>query len=210
MKYSTVLFDFDGTIADSFSMGLSIYNELASLHGFRVVTEQDVPALRDLSLSALLTELEIPKLKLPFLVSKGTKLLRKSIDLVLPFEGISQVLETIQPQAENLAVLTSNRVENVNTFLSKHNLDSKIDFVESCSKLTGKAKFIRSICQNVGCLPEELIYIGDEERDIKAAHKAGCDIIAVNWGFNSPLALQAENPTYIANQPQDILSILNL
>lgn len=210
MRYNTVLFDFDGTLADSFSVGLNIYNELASLHGFKVVAEDEVPHFKGLSLPNLLSELKVPKLKLPFLVSKGTKILRSSIDQILPFEGISQVLQTIRPNVENLGVLTSNRVENVESFLSKHDLHDQIDFIESCSKLTGKAKFIRSICKDVGCLPEELVYIGDEERDIKAAHKAGCDIVAVNWGFNSPEALEAERPTYTAKQPSDILKFLGL
>ena len=210
MKYNTVLFDFDGTIADSFSSGLEVYNKLAKEHDLRVVQQEEVSTLRDLPLAELLSALKVPKLKLPYLVAKGTRLLRKNIASINTFEGISEVIRQIRPQVENLAILTSNRIENVKDFLLRHQLDAEFDFIESCNKLTGKAKFIRSICENVGCLPEELVYIGDEERDIKAAHQAGCEIIAVLWGFNSYKALHAENPTHLASEPDEILRLLGL
>ncbi|MGZ5882650.1 MAG: HAD hydrolase-like protein, partial [Xanthobacteraceae bacterium] len=46
MKYKLVIFDFDGTLADSASWFLGILNDLARRHGFRSVTEAEIEMLR--------------------------------------------------------------------------------------------------------------------------------------------------------------------
>ena len=53
---------------------------------------------------------------------------------------------------------------------------------------------------------KDLIYIGDEDSDIKAAKKAGIDSIAVVWGMKNKELLRNKKPTFIAEKPEDILS----
>ena len=55
----------------------------------------------------------------------------------------------------------------------------------------------------------EVIYIGDERRDIKASHKADIPIIAVTWGYNNKKMLAENNPDYLVSQPKEIISIVN-
>ncbi|MEY4243328.1 MAG: hypothetical protein RLZZ245_913, partial [Verrucomicrobiota bacterium] len=56
--------------------------------------------------------------------------------------------------------------------------------------------------------PEQMLYIGDELRDVKAAQKAGIPIAAVTWGFNSRESLAASEPDYLFDQPTDFLRLL--
>jgi phosphoglycolate phosphatase len=53
------------------------------------------------------------------------------------------------------------------------------------------------------------IYVGDETRDIEAAHRAKLPIVSVTWGFNSKKILVKYKPDFLANQPNDLLKILN-
>ena len=56
--------------------------------------------------------------------------------------------------------------------------------------------------------PQEIIYVGDEVRDIQACKKIGVKIIAVSWGYNSKEILDREKPDYLVNKPIEIPKIL--
>jgi phosphoglycolate phosphatase-like HAD superfamily hydrolase len=52
-----------------------------------------------------------------------------------------------------------------------------------------------------------MIYIGDETRDIEACKKINVPIIAVSWGFNSHKSLASHSPTYLINNPKELVEI---
>jgi phosphoglycolate phosphatase-like HAD superfamily hydrolase len=58
--------------------------------------------------------------------------------------------------------------------------------------------------------PDNVIYVGDETRDIEACHKVGIPIISVTWGLNnnkkSSLACSAQQ---LARSPKEIISCIN-
>lgn len=55
---------------------------------------------------------------------------------------------------------------------------------------------------------EEVIYIGDETRDIEAARKSYVKAIAVSWGFNSKEVLAEQNPDFLIHQPQELIKVI--
>ena len=55
--------------------------------------------------------------------------------------------------------------------------------------------------------PSNVLYVGDEVRDIEAAKKAGIRIAAVTWGYNSKKALEAYKPDYLVTKPEELLQI---
>jgi phosphoglycolate phosphatase len=87
-------------------------------------------------------------------------------------------------------------------------LRGQFDFVSSTSRLTGKAKHLKSIRRTFSLRPEQMLYIGDELRDVKAAQEAGVPIATVTWGFNSRESLAAEAPEYVFDRPADFLRLL--
>ncbi len=110
----------------------------------------------------------------------------------------------LRKQSDHFGILTSNSVENVELFLKHHGLQDVFSFVSSTSKLTGKAKHLRSICRTFSIEADDIIYIGDEIRDVKAAKKAGVPVAAVGWGFNSPEALVGANPNFLFHEPTEL------
>ena len=54
MRYKLILWDFDGTLADTFGCSLRIYNDLADQHGFRRI--DDPEAVRSMSTVAFLRQ----------------------------------------------------------------------------------------------------------------------------------------------------------
>jgi phosphoglycolate phosphatase-like HAD superfamily hydrolase len=64
-------------------------------------------------------------------------------------------------------------------------------------------RLIRS--ENV--IPSEILYVGDETRDIEAAKESGLRMAAVTWGYNSAVALSALNPEHLLQSPLELLKI---
>jgi len=204
MKYRSLIFDFDGTIADTLDEALSIYNEMAGEHNLRTIEDEEVHYLRHMKLSDFLDHLAVPKRLVPKLLYKGTRILKSRINQLPMVTGMAEVLPELRKQSDHFGILTSNSVENVELFLQHHGLQDVFSFVSSTSKLTGKAKHLRSICRTFSIEADEIIYIGDEIRDVKAAKKAGVPVAAVGWGFNSPEALVGANPNFLFHEPTEL------
>ncbi len=56
--------------------------------------------------------------------------------------------------------------------------------------------------------PGDMLFVGDETRDVEAAHKAGIPIAAVTWGYNSRRSLDGMKPGRIYDRPADLLEVL--
>jgi HAD superfamily hydrolase (TIGR01549 family) len=208
MIHKTLVFDFDGTIADTLGETRRIFNLMAPDYGIRQVTEDELESLRHLSLKELLNHLDIPKRRVPALISRGTGMMRGNITQLQLIAGMAEVLVELRRHADCFGVLTSNATANVDLFLQTHGLRDQFDFISSTSKLTGKAKHLKAIRKTFSLRPEQMLYIGDELRDVKAAQKAGIPIAAVTWGFNSRESLAASEPDYLFDQPTDFLRLL--
>jgi phosphoglycolate phosphatase-like HAD superfamily hydrolase len=208
MIYRSLVFDFDGTIADTLGETRRIFNQLAPDYGIRQVEEHELDHLRHLSLKQLLVHLSIPKRRVPALISRGTGLMRGNITRLQLIAGMHEVLLELRRHVDSFGVLTSNAPANVDLFLQTHGLREQFDFISSTSKLTGKAKHLKAIRKTFSLRPEQMLYIGDELRDVKASQKAGIPVAAVTWGFNSRESLAAESPDYLIDHPADFLRLL--
>ncbi len=208
MIYKTLVFDFDGTIADTLGETRRIFNKIAPDYGIREVAEEELNQLRHLSLKELLDHLDIPKRRVPALIARGTGMMRGNITQLQLIDGMSEVLIELRRHVRSFGILTSNATANVDLFLRTHGLREQFDFVSSTSKLTGKSKHLRAIRKTFSLRSEELLYIGDELRDVKASQKAGIPIAAVTWGFNSRESLAAAHPDYLFDKPEDFLRLL--
>lgn len=209
MKYQTLVFDFDGTIADTLGETRLIFNRIAPDYGIREVAEHELDGLRHLSLKDLLSHLKIPKRRVPALITRGTSMMRGNITQLQLIGGMAEVIIELRRHVRSLGILTSNAPANVDLFLTAHGLRDQFDFISSTSKLTGKAKHLKAIRKTFSLRNEELLYVGDELRDVKASQKAGIPIAAVSWGFNSRESLAASKPDYLFDRPADFLSLLD-
>ena len=54
---------------------------------------------------------------------------------------------------------------------------------------------------------KDCIYVGDEARDIQAARLAVIKIASVTWGFNDIQLLRKNRPTYIVEEPAQLLNL---
>ena len=202
-----IIFDFDGTIADTFENGLEILNLLATEFGFRPLERGDLGRARDMRTRQLIKFLGVPTRKMPRVSKRGIEELNKRMDSILPCSGVPDLLRNLQALGFRLGILTSNSEENVALFLRKHDLEL-FDFVRCSSKLMGKARVLRSLLKKLRIKPADVLFVGDETRDIDAAQETGIHMAAVSWGYNSQRSIEALGPDYLIHSPEELLQLL--
>lgn len=204
-----VLFDFDGTIGDTFQAGYEILNQLAGEFGFRPLREEDLPRVRNMRTRELMSFLGIPTTKLSRISRRGTQELAGRIHGIQPLPGTADAIRSLASSGLTLGIITSNTESNVRAFLANHNLNH-FSLVRSSSKLLGKAREIRAALKVFQMHPREVLFVGDETRDIEACKKVGVPIAAVTWGYNSRVALEAMEPDYVVSTPEELLALLSI
>lgn len=202
-----VIFDFDGTIADSFNLGLKLINQLAEKHNFRPVYEADIDRLRNLSMLERLKALNISLYQIPRIAQDIFHIYSKSLKSVPLFEGMEEVILELKQKGMTMSIVSSNSSENIRKFLIDNNLNV-FDHIYCAKNIFGKDKTIASLIRKLNLKRSELIYVGDEYRDIAACHSNHIKVIAVTWGYDNLRTLAAARPDYIVDQPSQLVPVI--
>jgi len=204
-----IIFDFDGTIADTFDAVLKITNSLAKELGHKPPSPEDVKRLRNLDSREIIKQSRIPLFRLPFLLRRIKSELRREITQLQPIDGMQDALKSLKRRGDRLGIVTSNSQENVTLFLKTHGLEELFDFTYSGTTLFGKARVINHILRKYGLASDTVIYVGDETRDIEAAKRIGIKVIAVSWGFNAEQALARQKPDFLIHTPSQLVTVVH-
>ena len=207
MQKPVVIFDFDGTIANTLDSIIDIMNDLSNEFGFRKIEEEDVEYLRGKRPREILKHLGISLFKLPFVIRKVRREINSQIAHLSPSVDLLPVLKLLKENDCQIGVVTTNIEENVRAFLHANNLD-QLDFFYTAKKIFGKDKTISKIIKEMGLDKSNVFFVGDEVRDIEAGKKARIKTIAVSWGYNTKEALARENPDYLIDSPDELEKII--
>lgn len=202
-----ILFDFDGTIADSEQAALGIINQLADRHGYRHLRMEEVESLRHMTIRDRFRVLGLPMRKLPGWAKEYNELFGEAVGQVNPIAGMPELLASLHVQGYAISILSSNAEGNIRVFLDRHAIDQVQDVL--CShRIFSKARMIRRHMRRYRLGVDDIIYVGDEHRDVVACKKAGVRVIWVRWGFDGYEAVAPEQPDFMADSPADILDIV--
>ena len=208
MSIKVIVFDFDGTLADTFNAIVRIANRLADDFGYKPLMPSDIEQIRNLSTRQIIQQAGLPLFKIPFLLKRIKSELHKDIESLKPVYGIPELLKELKNQGKIIGILTSNTEKNVKTFLKIHALESFFSFIDSEATIFGKSSALKKLINDNHFQPNFLVYIGDETRDIAASKKINIKVVAVTWGFNSSDALIKYNPDFLVNHPREVLTVI--
>lgn len=206
-RYALVIFDFDGTLADSGDWFLSIANHLAERFNFRSVTPKEVDMLRGRTSSEVIRHLGIPRWKLPAIGRYVHALLAQQTDRIALFDGIAHVLQQLTESGVRIVLVTSNAEDNARAILGPANA-ALFERFECGASLFGKARRYRRVLRKTGVAASEVIAIGDETRDVVAAKKVGVTSAAVLWGYANRAALEHLQPDVLFERPNQVLELV--
>jgi len=196
MKYDLIIFDFDGTLANTFPWFSSVINQVADKYKFKKVSENDQEFLRGLGAREILKYLGIPLWKAPMIGKYTSSLLSKNIREISLFDGIEDLLKSLSMENVTIAILSTNSFTNISTVLGSENT-ALIDYFECGVSAFGKRTKLRKILKKSKIPPNKAIFIGDEIRDCEAANKADVAFGAVSWGYTRIDSLESCNPTEV-------------
>jgi phosphoglycolate phosphatase len=206
MPYSLVIFDLDGTLADSFPFFLRNLNDVADRFGFRRVAAHEIEALRHGSTREILARLDIPRWKLPRVARHFRQLKAEQADSILLFDGAGAMLHELAASGLRLALVSSDSEANARRKLG----DAAALFAhyDCAAALFGKPSRFRRVLKRARIEASEVIAIGDETRDIEAARSVGIACGAVTWGYAARQALRDRKPDLVFERMEEIAGAL--
>lgn len=209
MSAKVIIFDFDGTIADSYEVFVAIANKLALEFNYPTVSLAEAEKFKNLSSKEIVSLLQISLFKIPIFWRRFKQELQQSTQNVALFPGMADCLIELNNQGYQLGIITSNYKENVIDCLQQHRIVSLFNFIYSNTSLFGKHHVIRQVMRQYKLSPASVVYVGDETRDINAAKRSKVRVCSVTWGFNSLEVLSRHQPDYLVYRPHEILDIFS-
>lgn len=204
-RYRVVIFDFDGTLADSGDWFLGLAGHLAERYKFRKVSPDEVEQLRGQSSRSVIKYLGIPRWKIPAIARYLHQLLAQQTDRIALFDGVPEMIHRLHEAGVRLALVTSNAEANARAILGPE-IAARFDQFECGASLFGKARLYRRVLKRARVKGAEAICIGDETRDMVSARKAGVPGGAVLWGYANHEALAATEPAQFFTTPAEVLA----
>jgi phosphoglycolate phosphatase len=194
VAYRLVIFDFDGTLADSLGWMRGVLNDVARRHRFRTAEDHELEELRGKDTRAIMAHLGVSPWKLPFIARDMRRRAAREAHLIRPFAGVHELLADLAGRGRHTAIVSSNAEANVRAVLGPESA-ARVRFYACGAGLFGKQAKFRRVLRRSGTAPVDTIAIGDEARDIQAAAGEGIASGAVTWGYATPELLRAHRPT---------------
>lgn len=197
-----ILFDFDGTIADSLEVLVACMNAVAEHHGHS--GRATVSLLRTTPTRKVAKALGVRFWQVPGLLKEVLSEFENRLDDVQVHPDVSELLEELSGRAQ-LGVVSSNDPAIVRSFLKSRGLKKYFPTVEGGS-LFGKHRLITRVKKGLGV--RHVAYVGDEVRDVLAAKRARVDSLAVSWGLQDAQVLLRARPTMLASSVDEARELL--
>jgi len=204
----TVILDFDGTIVDTFGVVLDMLDHISDEMGLKKLDKGQAKKLRDKTAREIMEFFEVSIFQVPFVMRKLRVMFGDHLSEVKLISGMSEVLFELKDRGYRLAVVSSNNKDNVEKLLAREGFSELFDFVVTGGGIWGKDKVLKKVLREHKLKHSEVVYVGDETRDIEASRKVKIDIIAVSWGFDSSRLLKKHAPSLLIDSPKEILSVL--
>lgn len=202
---AVIIFDFDGTIADSFDY---VADFLAGEAGEKKLDPEAREALKGLSMVAMARKLGLKWWQAPWLFFRGRSEMRKTIKRLNSFAGIPELIRKLHAEGHELFVLSTNSVSNVRYFLHRHKMYRHFLQIYGGVGVFGKGPALKQLLEDQKFETDQAVYVGDELRDVEAAQSIGLRAIAVSWGFANRHDLKDAKPTGLADTPAELMRIL--
>ena len=208
-----VLFDFDGTLADSSEGIFSASRKIVKDMGYdKEWTEDELrlfigPPLKECFRVAF----HLPEDKLDEAVSRYREIYNKTGYLGCHlYDGMYELLETLKSRGIKLGVASNKEQRVVEKCIEHLGVTAFFDGLFG-TDLAGKLKKVDVIehgCNAFSLKPEEVLMVGDTENDRLGAISAKVNFTAVTWGFGYTEESHFDNISHI-NEPKEVLDIIN-
>jgi phosphoglycolate phosphatase len=203
-----VIFDFDGTIADSFTAVIDIAYKLTKNEQLADINHIHGLRSKHNGLREAIRLLDLPQWRGAWLLKKGRKMMAQDINGIPMFAGMDQAISRLRNAKFELFIVTSNSTNNVERFLSSQGMLDDFKAVYGGAGMFSKQRLIKKAMKINRLSPNTAIYVGDEVRDIEAARELKMPVVAVTWGYNTEQLLLQHQPNVVAREPKQLADVI--
>jgi HAD superfamily hydrolase (TIGR01549 family) len=207
-----IIFDCDGTLADSLGIGLGSYNYALTKIGEPPRDENEIKKLFGSSADRIMQRL----LKDDEKALKAFEFYLEHEELNTPkvhlHDGISELLHNLKAQGIPLGIVTGRHHQDLDFILKHHGLHHFFDAIVCDNHLPFSKPAPDGILlasSKLGLNAQDTFYVGDSVMDMQAAQSAGSKGIAALWDkWVKKEEMQLVKPFAFALHPQNILDII--
>ena len=197
-KIKTVIFDLDGTIADTLPLCISAFKKSIEPLLARDVSEEEIIATFGPSEEGTIRKL------IPLHEKIGVEAYLKHYEQLhytcpAPFPGVKELLELLNQKGLQLAMVTGKGIHSTKLSLKQFGLAQYFDVLETGSPNgPNKVNGIRSVINRLKVDIHESLYIGDAPSDIVYCQEIGIPIAAAAWASTADAEeLERLNPNWL-------------
>jgi phosphoglycolate phosphatase len=214
MKYTTIIWDLDGTLLDTQEDLAGSVNYALAQNGFEKRSQAEVRqsvgnGIRNLIAKSLPNGESNPKFDAVFEAFRA-HYAEHCEDKTKPYAGVPELLARLKALGIKMAIVSNKADFAVRQLAARY-------FGETIPVAIGESADVRkkpapdsvfAALESLGSRPEEAVYIGDSEVDVLTAANAGLACVCVSWGFRERETLVEAGAKLIADTPEELREIL--
>ncbi|MGI6045802.1 MAG: HAD family hydrolase [Eggerthellaceae bacterium] len=212
-KFTTFVFDLDGTLLNTLPDLVELTNHVLTEAGYPTRTQEEILSFVGNGVRSLMSQ-AVPLDADPYKVERVTnrwKSMYESYDhLTCVYEGMEETLQKMAAMGVRMAVLSNKFDAASKTVIRKH-LPGLFELVYGeCEKIPRKPNplGLETVIQELGVQKKDVVFVGDSVNDIDVAHNAGVCSIGVSWGYQDVSRLVAHDAGYIIHEPYELLAFV--
>ena len=212
--YKLLIFDWDGTLANSIGRIVESMHMASTRSGFELRSDFAVKGIIGLGLPEAIRTLypEISEAELvafrEHYADHYTALEAEPSPL---FDGVAQSLQAFRAEGYHLAVATGKSRRGLDRVLKAHGWDDCFDITRAADETASKPHplMLEQILAHCGVSPRQALMVGDASFDLMMARNAGMDSVAVSYGAQAAEALQHYEPRLTIDHFSELQAWLN-
>lgn len=211
MRFSTVLFDLDGTLVNTNELIIASYDHVFRSCLNRTVPRETIRAHIGETLLKTMTSYDAERAE--ELVDCYRTFNQEHHDrLIERYEGVQEAIHALHAAGVKLAVVTSKNTEMARRGLKVAGLDPYFDLVIGVDQVERPKPDPQSIfvaCEKLGAQPgSDVLMMGDTHFDIRTGRNAGVKTICVGWTIQDRAELEALHPDFWVEEPGDLVRLV--
>lgn len=217
MNLKNIIFDFDGTLADTRQCSILATQEAFSQFGLKKPSEQDIAYYMGVPIEISfkkMADAELPdELFQRLLVTFRKAYKELENDYIAAFPGIPEVLEKLLQQGKQIFVVSSKKSDVLLRNLKTLQIDEMFRDVIGADKVSHYKPHPEGILQlqeRYSFQSEETVMIGDTIFDVQMAKAAGVYSCGVTWASHEKEILIKENPTFLVEETRQLAVLESL
>jgi pyrophosphatase PpaX len=207
-----VLYDFDGTLADTTELVMECYRRTMEQH------LGEVPPAEEW-LRGFGTPLEVQMNRFARSRAQCEEMIatyrfhqeEQAERFVRPFPGVMETLDALRERGVEMAIVTSRHKESTLRGIDLCGLTERFREIVTPEDVTSPKPHpepVLTALERLGIAAEHAIFVGDSPHDMASGREAGTETAAALWGPFARAVLEAERPTHLLDHPSDVLRLL--